>query len=193
MTHHSIRLRGLVAALVVSCVLPAPGARAAGAAIDDLVLTTVERARLPLASARRRGPILLDYWATWCKPCLASLPEIQAIHASFAARGLTVVGISVDGPRNAARVRPFITRMGLTYPIVFDEDGRLQERFEVRGVPNAVLIDTTGKVVRRFTGYRPGEGAALAAAIEALLPAAAARADTLSAPGEPVAPADSTP
>ncbi len=178
--------------LIVTCFVPTPDARATGAAIDDLVLTTVERTRLPLAAARRRGPILLDYWATWCKPCLASLPEIQAVHEAYAARGLTVVGISVDGPRNATRVRPFVTRMGLTYPIVFDEDGRLQERFEVRGVPNAVLIDTTGKIVRRFTGYRPGEGAAVAAAIEALLPPVIAPADTLPATAGATAPADSS-
>jgi cytochrome c biogenesis protein CcmG, thiol:disulfide interchange protein DsbE len=152
---------GLVAALVIGL---AGGTTAAP--LRDLKLLTVDRKPLSLDEARRTGPVLVDFWATWCKPCLASLPEIQALHRKYGPRGLTVVGVSIDGPRNAARVRPFVARLGLTYPIVFDDDGRLQQRFDVRGVPNAVLVDTSGAIVRRFTGYRPGEGAALARAIE---------------------------
>ncbi|MEO6461934.1 MAG: TlpA disulfide reductase family protein [Candidatus Eisenbacteria bacterium] len=159
--------------LLLSVVAPA----AVASPLTDLALVTVEKKALALDQARRRGPILVDFWATWCKPCLASLPEIQALHTTYGPLGLTVVGVSIDGPRNAARVRPFAARLGLTYPIVFDEDGRLQQRFGVRGVPNAVLLDTTGTVVRRFTGYRPGEGAALARAIEAAL------VDSVASPG----------
>ena len=157
-------LLGLLAALVAGT-----PARAVAAPLRDLTLVTVDRKPLPLDTIRHAGPLLIDFWATWCKPCLASLPEIQALHQKYGPRGLTVVGVSIDGPRNEARVRPFAARLGLTYPIVFDADGRLQQRFDVRAVPNAVLVDTSGTVVRRFAGYRPGEGAALARAIEAAL------------------------
>lgn len=125
---------------------------------------------LDLAELRARGPVLLDFWATWCKPCLAALPELQALHERYAPRGLTVIGISVDGPRNFPKVRPFAQRYGLGFPIVLDEDGGLQQRFQARAVPTSVLISAEGRMVRVTQGWRPGETADLEAAIQALLP-----------------------
>src|SRR2546422_4943348 len=60
-------------------------------------------------------------------PLSRSLPELETLHRRYRDRGLTVIGISVDGPRNFARVRPFAAKLGLTFPIVLDEDGRLQQ------------------------------------------------------------------
>ncbi|NOT35689.1 MAG: TlpA family protein disulfide reductase, partial [Candidatus Eisenbacteria bacterium] len=79
---------------------------------------TVDGRTLELAALLERGPVLLDFWATWCKPCIASMPELQALHTRWAQRGLTVIGISEDGPRNASKVRPFASRLGLGYAIV---------------------------------------------------------------------------
>ena len=125
---------------------------------------------LDLAELRTRGPVLLDFWATWCKPCLAALPELESIHDAYAARGLTVIGISTDGPRNFAKVRPFVARHGITYPIALDEDGDMQQKFQVRAMPMTVLIDTAGTIVHVSQGFRPGEGSRLRAAIDGLLP-----------------------
>ena len=125
---------------------------------------------LDLAELRTRGPVLLDFWATWCKPCLAALPELDALHRRFSERGFTVIGVSVDGPRNFPKVRPMAQRLGLGYPIVLDEDGSLQQRYQARAVPTSVLISTEGRVVLATQGWRPGETKALEAAIEALLP-----------------------
>ena len=135
---------------------------------------------LDLARLRARGPVLLDFWATWCGPCVASLPELEALHRRFGPRGLTLVGVSVDGPRNFAKVRPFAARAGLTYPIVLDEDGGLQQSYRVLAVPTSILVAPDGSIARIQQGYRPGELAAMEKAIEALLPAAAS-GDTASA------------
>lgn len=148
-------------------------------------VTDLQGAELKLEDLLARGPVLLDFWATWCKPCAASLPELQAMHEAYAGRGLTIVGVSIDGPRNFSKVRPFVARTGLTYPIVLDHDGRLQRDFHVTAVPTAVLIDTTGAIVRVRQGYRPGEDRDLAREIESLLIAKATPAVTDS-------PADST-
>jgi peroxiredoxin len=134
--------------------------------------------KLDLEVLRRRGPVLLDFWATWCKPCLTAIPELEQIHKEFAARGLTVIGISVDGPRNFAKVRPFVTRLGITYPVAIDEDGSLQQKFHIRAMPTTVLVDTSGTIVHVKQGFRPGEGEHLKAPIAALLPTPA-RSDTV--------------
>jgi len=129
----------------------------------------------PLDSAAliARGPVLVDFWATWCKPCIAALPEIQKLHERWASRGLTVVGFSEDGPRNFSKVRPFAGRLGLKYAIALDEDGAVQERYQVRALPTTVLIDGAGRIVLFQQGYRPGFGAELEAAVAALLGGAA--------------------
>jgi cytochrome c biogenesis protein CcmG, thiol:disulfide interchange protein DsbE len=138
-------------------------------AASRLVATDLDGNELQLEKLTGKGPVLLDFWATWCKPCAASLPEIQSLHEKLAGRGLTIVGVSIDGPRNFSKVRPFVARTGLTYPIVIDQDGRLQREFHVTAVPTTILIDSTGAIVRVHQGYRPGEEKILADEIEALL------------------------
>lgn len=126
---------------------------------------------LDLGELLRQGPVVLDFWATWCKPCHAALPELESWHRRYGDRGLTVIGVSIDGPRNYSKVRPFAARMGLTYPIVIDEDERLQHLYQVLAVPTAILIDSSGAIARVRTGYRPGEGAEMEQVIRSLLPA----------------------
>ena len=83
---------------------------------------------------------------------------------------LTVIGVSVDGPRNFPKVRPMAQRLGIGYPIVLDEDGSLQQRYQARAVPTSVLISPEGRIVRVTRGWRPGETRDLESAIHALLP-----------------------
>ena len=146
-----------------------PGNRALA---PRFVVESLTLEKLDLDVLRRRGPVLLDFWATWCKPCITAIPEIERIHLQYAPRGLSVIGISADGPRNYAKVRPFVTRLGITYPVALDEDGSLQQKFQIRALPTTVLIDTSGTIVQVWQGFRPGEGELWKARIDALLPAA---------------------
>lgn len=139
--------------------------------------------KLELERLRAKGPVLLDFWATWCRPCVASLPEIEALHRRFAARGLTVIGVSIDGPRNFAKVRPFASRLGLTFPIVLDEDGSLQEGFRVLAAPTSILVARDGTILRVRQGFLPGESAALASAIEEALGPAPGDSSAAAPPG----------
>jgi peroxiredoxin len=169
------RLGGI--ALLLLGLLPAPAHAAAAPALS------LERSRAPALRARTvtgetlslekllaTGPVVLDFWATWCQPCLAELPELEALHKKYRERGLTVVGVSVDGPRNFAKVRPSVAKLGLTFPIVPDEDGRIQQSWQVRAMPTTVVIDSAGVIVTVREGYRPGDTRSLEAAIVKLLP-----------------------
>jgi len=155
--------------LTLSLFRPAMTAAAENRPAPSVSFRLLDGARLDLRSLCRRGPVLIDFWATWCKPCLQSLPEVRQLDEKFGPRGLTVIGVSIDGPRNFARVRPFITKLRLGYPVALDEDGSLQRDFKITAIPTAVLIDTAGVIQWVRSGYRPGEGSELAARIEALL------------------------
>ena len=135
---------------------------------------SLEGKRVSLEELLTHGPVLIDFWATWCKPCITSLPSLERLWQAHRAEGLTVVAISIDGPRNFAKVRPFARGLGLTFPVVLDEDGSLTRRFEVTGVPTSILIGPDGRVVRHHVGYTPGQEVELEAAVAQLLHANAA-------------------
>jgi len=132
-------------------------------------LRSVNGTTLALSDSLARGPVLLDFWATWCRPCEHALPAVQRVHERYRERGVTVVAVSIDGPRNWARVRPFAARLGLTFPVVIDEDGALARRFRVQSVPMSVLLAPGGRVVRVHSGSHPAEEESLGAALDALL------------------------
>lgn len=151
---------------------PAPAVSIERAPVPALKLRTVAGESLRLEKLLDAGPLVIAFWATWCHPCIAELPELEAIHRRHHDRGLTVIGLSVDGPRNFAKVRPFAAKLGLSFPIVVDEDGRIQRLFQVGAVPTTVVIDTAGVIVRVHEGYRPGDSRTLEEEIAKLLPPA---------------------
>ena len=148
---------------------PGPAPAAVNPRAPQFKTRDVRGTVLDLEALRRKGPVLVDFWATWCKPCLSSLTELERWHHEYGPNGLTVIGVSVDGPRNQAKVRPFAARMGLTYPIVVDRDDRLKQLYQVVAIPTAFLIDTSGAITQVRLGYVPGEGEKLEGAIRALL------------------------
>jgi cytochrome c biogenesis protein CcmG, thiol:disulfide interchange protein DsbE len=159
-------LIGAVAFLVLATTRPA---QSESESHTGLALRAIDGARVNLDERLDAGPVLLDFWATWCRPCERSLPSTQKLYEELREQGFTVIGVSVDGPRNWARVRPFAARLGLSFPVVIDEDGSLQRRFHVSAVPTTVLLGSSGRVARIHAGWVPGEDDSLAAAVAALL------------------------
>ena len=136
----------------------------AGLRLQDLEGQSVE-----LASYLGKGPLILDFWATWCKPCITALPELQRLHTDLTPRGVQIVGVNEDGPRNAPKVKPFAKTHGIDFPIVLDLNRAAQSQLQVSVLPTTLLLDSKGTVVRTSFGYRPGEIDALRKAAEALL------------------------
>jgi thiol-disulfide isomerase/thioredoxin len=137
--------------------------------LTGLRLPDLDGTPVALASVLGKGPIVLDFWATWCKPCLAALPELNALYAEFAPRGLQVVGINEGGQRNAAKVKPFVKTHAFAFPVLLDLNRETQSRLNVAVLPTTLLLDAQGKVVHTIFGFRQGEIAALRAQIEPLL------------------------
>ena len=179
--------------LLTALTLLAPHSARAGGAADPVARALTEPRQAPnfrlrtlggkvvdLASLTARGPLVLDFWATWCKPCVASLPALEALGGRYATRGVSMLGVSVDGPRNVARVRPFVNKLGLTFPVAIDDDGSMQERFQVVAVPTTIVIGADRRVMLVHAGY-DGDGLGeVEGVLRMLLPAdsSAAPADT---------------
>lgn len=119
---------------------------------------------------QQRGKVVLfNVWATWCHPCRAEIPELRAIHAKYAARGLELVGVSVDTEGSDADIREFMKEFEMSYPIWRDPEERVSSQFMLVGVPATFLIDRAGILQWKKTGpIAPGD-TSLSAAIERAL------------------------
>lgn len=88
--------------------------------------------------------VLLNFWATWCEPCRAEMPLLEARSRALESAGLTVIGVNFDEP--ADLVRAFQAELGLTFPIVLDPGGRIQALYQVFGYPTTFFIDGSGVI-----------------------------------------------
>jgi thiol-disulfide isomerase/thioredoxin len=96
--------------------------------------------------------VLVNFWATWCAPCVEEMPSLDRLQARLGDRGLAVVTLSLDRD-GAAPVAAFFAEHGLTHlEPYFDPTGRLMRSFEVMGLPTSVLIDEAGLVIGRYAG-----------------------------------------
>lgn len=153
--------------VLTALVLCAPSAHAAEEeTAPSLEARDLDGRPVSLKALTEHGPVVLAFWATWCKPCTKELPQLQRIVS--AAPGATLLTVNQDGPRNRAKLRPFWSRMGLTAPVVLDDDGSIAERFRVVALPTTIVIDRRARIVSVHQGYRPGEEERLAAEISAL-------------------------
>lgn len=138
-----------------------PGARA-----PELGMRDLQGNQVTITGLRGRV-VIVDFWASWCEPCAASMPVYQRLYEQYRDRGLTIVGVSQD--RNIDNARQFATRHRITFPVVFDEGHAIANRYRPPRMPTAYVIDRGGIVRHVHAGYDAGEAARLEAEIRALL------------------------
>ena len=152
---------------LATCLLLVGSARAEKA--PQLVLENLDGSTFSLVEALKKGPVVFDFWATWCKPCIKSLPKLQSLAEKYAKRDVQVLTINVDGPRNLPKVRPFMQRHKLKLPVLLDKTNEVLKQFHLAGVPATLIIAADGTVWYKHQGYRPGDELKLKAKLDELL------------------------
>jgi peroxiredoxin len=102
-------------------------------------------------SAYRGKVVLMNFWATWCGPCKAEMPSMEALYREYREAGLEILAISID-TSGAPPVRAYIEEFGFSFPVLLDSDYRINDLYRVRVVPTSLIIDRDGVVVRRLLG-----------------------------------------
>jgi len=94
--------------------------------------------------------VLINFWATWCGPCRAEMPIIQAAYERYREQGLVVLAVDVqEGPTFVER---FAQQSGLTFTILYDRDGSVSDRYRIRGIPTSFFVDRQGVIRARQVG-----------------------------------------
>ena len=122
----------------------------------------------PLALEDLRGRVvLINFWATWCKPCEDEMPAMERLYQTLRAEGLELLAISVDtDPEQVAR---FQRRLQLSFPILLDPDQEVARAYQTFRFPESLLVGPDGVVVERFVGPKDWDAAPYVERIRRLL------------------------
>jgi cytochrome c biogenesis protein CcmG/thiol:disulfide interchange protein DsbE len=103
-------------------------------------------------------PMILSFWATWCKPCIRELSAISDMYIDWQDEtGVKLIAVSIDDTRLSSKVKPFVNSQGWEYDVYLDENSELRRYLNVNNIPHTFLLDGDGKVVWQHNGYFPGD------------------------------------
>lgn len=118
----------------------------------DFNLSTLPEGQSTLADYKGQF-VLLNFWATWCPPCLEEMPSMESAFQRYKDRGFTVVAISSDEEGEDA-VNPFIEKLGVTFPILLDPDKAIATTYGALNLPLSFLLNREGQVIAGSIGER---------------------------------------
>lgn len=98
---------------------------------------------------------VMNVWATWCVSCREEMQDLQTLHDDYKPKGVRVLGVSVD-ETDVTRVRKFVEREKLTFPMAHDQDGRVQTLYQINGIPNTFIIASDGRILWKSIGNLHG-------------------------------------
>lgn len=129
-----------------------------GTLAPDFSALDLDGNRVTLSQYRGKDVVLLNFWSTWCEPCVAELPHLRSLYEANKAKGFVMLAISLDGPDTVAAVPRFARRNRLEFPIIIDEDWNIALLYNPKKTaPMTVVIGRTGKIVAIHNGYTAGD------------------------------------
>ncbi|MBX9654235.1 TlpA family protein disulfide reductase [bacterium] len=129
-------------------------------------LDHVDGGKFRLADAKG-SIVVLDFWASWCGPCLQTMPQVVKVAREFADKKVILIGVNLE--ESAAKVKAALDRLGLDLKVVLDSDGDTAEKYGATAIPQTVIIDQTGNVSHVFVGANPRFDDVLREAIQKLI------------------------
>lgn len=104
------------------------------------------------------NPIVISFWATWCKPCIKELSTIQEVYDDWQEEtGVKLIAVSVDDARTSLGVRSIVYGRGWDYEVILDKNSDLKRAMNVVNIPHTFLLNGKGEVVYQHTSYAPGD------------------------------------
>lgn len=127
-----------------------------GREIPDFSSVDLDGADIRLSQFRNREVVVLDFWASWCQPCIRSMPSLEALNEEFKYRGAEFLAVNVG--EGTELVREFVEGTEFTVRVVMDEREDISGAYGVRGIPQLVVVGRDGRVAHIELGYPPLAG-----------------------------------
>jgi thiol-disulfide isomerase/thioredoxin len=137
-----------------------------GKPAPDFTLDLLEGGEFQL-SEQKGHIVVLDFWASWCGPCMQSLPQVDAVVAEFAEKGVKLVAVNMQ--EDSTAITSALERLEIKPAVALDIDGAAAGHYQVTAIPHTVVIDANGKIARLFIGSSPESAAQLRAVLEELV------------------------
>ena len=123
----------------------------------NLSLKKMNGKSVKLSEYLNKGPVLINFWATWCSPCKKEMVFLDQFERRYKDNGLSILSISIDSQKSLAHVRSYIRANNYTYDVFLDPNRQVFKKLNGNLMPTNVLIDKDGKVLWRHYGYIPGD------------------------------------
>ncbi len=123
--------------------IPQPTAQPSGEIAPDFTLETLDGETVSLSDFRGKV-VMVNFWASWCPPCVAELPTIYQFYQSHQADGFVV--LAVNAQENRGTVSEFINRNGYTFPVLLDPDSVAADEYGIRALPTSFFLDKNGEI-----------------------------------------------
>ncbi len=136
----------------------------------DFTLPTLEGKNYQLSKNLGKGPILINFWATWCIPCREEMKKLKEIYQTYEKDGLQILSISIDDPKTVSKVKSYINTNRFPFTVLLDTNNEVFQLYKGTNPPLSLLLDRNGKIVYEHTGYRKGDEKKLEEKIAALIP-----------------------
>ncbi|MBI2303507.1 MAG: TlpA family protein disulfide reductase [Chloroflexi bacterium] len=114
-----------------------------GRPIPDFTLSTLDGGSLTLSQLRGKT-VLINFWASWCPPCRAEMPDLQKVYEEYRDKDFVIVAVNIQEDRDTAA--NFIKRMGLTFPVALDTTGQVTAGYRITYIPTTFFVDKEGIV-----------------------------------------------
>ena len=142
--------------LIIGCATSSEPIAAVGNAAPDFQLQNLDGQSITLSDLKGK-PVLINFWATWCGPCVSEMPYIQEIHEEWSGKGLAMLAVNVgDSP---SEVEHFLQNHNLSLPVLLDTKKVVAQKYNIRAFPTTFFLDKDGIIQVKVIGAFPNKAA----------------------------------